>query len=193
VPDSPAKQTPHQDPSAHVYWESLIAEAKRPQAQNWCCLYRPRRGVSHTRIGYAYYLICMSHIWLVNIPHLHVSHLIGYILKTSSWQETLLHMYTLGVYPNLCVVARGSQRHPATAHVASHRSSRPHFIQDKNSVEIADHRLARCMCWIWASFYRVRATLAWEKWRKFVWVGVAKWQSTRLPDDRYTYRTFGNC
>jgi hypothetical protein len=29
-------------------------------------------------------------------------------------------MYTLGVYPNLCVVARGSQRHPATVHVASH-------------------------------------------------------------------------
>jgi hypothetical protein len=27
--DSPAKQTPHQDPSAHVYWESLIAEAKK--------------------------------------------------------------------------------------------------------------------------------------------------------------------
>jgi hypothetical protein len=48
-----------QDPSAHVYWESLIAEAKRPQAQNWCCLYRPRRGVSHTRIVYALSLICM--------------------------------------------------------------------------------------------------------------------------------------
>jgi hypothetical protein len=62
VPDSPAKQTPQQDPSAHVYWESLIAEAKRPRAQNWCCLYRPRRSMSHTRIGYAYYLICMSHI-----------------------------------------------------------------------------------------------------------------------------------
>jgi hypothetical protein len=65
TPDSPAKQMPQRDPSAHVYWESLIAEAKRSQAQNWCCLYRPRRGVSHTRIGYAYYLICMSHIWLV--------------------------------------------------------------------------------------------------------------------------------
>ena len=56
VSNSPAKQTPQQDPSAHVYWESLIAEAKRPQAQNWCCLYRSRR------VGYAYYLICMSHI-----------------------------------------------------------------------------------------------------------------------------------
>ena len=43
------------------------------------------------------------------------------ILKTSSWQKTLLHMYTLGVYPNLCVVARSSQHHPAMAHVASHR------------------------------------------------------------------------
>jgi hypothetical protein len=65
---------------------------------------------------------------LINIPHLHVSHLIGYTLKTSlsclgqvvSWQETLLHMYTLVVCPNLCVVASGSQRHPAMAHVASH-------------------------------------------------------------------------
>jgi hypothetical protein len=37
----------------------LIAEAKRPRAQNWCCLYRPRRGVSHTWIGYALRLICM--------------------------------------------------------------------------------------------------------------------------------------
>jgi hypothetical protein len=51
VPNSPARMMQQQDPSAHVYWESLIAEAKRPQAQNWCCLYRPRRGVSHTRIG----------------------------------------------------------------------------------------------------------------------------------------------
>ncbi|EDL38532.1 mCG145584, isoform CRA_b, partial [Mus musculus] len=59
APDWPAVTTLQQDPSAHVYWESLIAEAKRPRAQNWCCLYRPRRGVSHTRIGYALRLICM--------------------------------------------------------------------------------------------------------------------------------------
>ena len=58
----PASKTPQQGPSGHVYWESLIAEAKRPRTQNWCCLYRPKRGVSHTQIGYAYYLICMSHI-----------------------------------------------------------------------------------------------------------------------------------
>jgi hypothetical protein len=43
-----------------LYWESLIAEAKRPQAQNWCCLYRPRRGVSHTRIGYAWVMLITS-------------------------------------------------------------------------------------------------------------------------------------
>jgi hypothetical protein len=30
APDSPARTTLQQDPSAHVYWESLIAEAKRP-------------------------------------------------------------------------------------------------------------------------------------------------------------------
>jgi hypothetical protein len=57
--DWPAITTLQQDPSAHVYWESLIAEAKRPRAQNWCCLYRPRRGMSHIRIGYALSLICM--------------------------------------------------------------------------------------------------------------------------------------
>jgi GTPase involved in cell partitioning and DNA repair len=37
-----------------------------------------------------------------------------------SLQKTLLHMYTLVVCPNLCVVASSSQRHSATAHVASH-------------------------------------------------------------------------
>ena len=57
--DWPAVTTLQQDPSAHVYWESLIAEAKRPRAQNWCCFYRPRRGMSYTRIGYALRLICM--------------------------------------------------------------------------------------------------------------------------------------
>jgi hypothetical protein len=37
-----------------------------------------------------------------------------------SWQKALLHMYTLVVCPNLFVVASNSQRHSATAHVASH-------------------------------------------------------------------------
>lgn len=87
----PARTTLQQDPSAHVYWESLIAEAKRLRAQNWCCFYRPRRGVSHTRIGYALSLICMFLIWLATlstsqsliiISHLHVSHPIGYSLST---------------------------------------------------------------------------------------------------------------
>jgi hypothetical protein len=70
-PTWPARMTLQQDPSAHVYWESLIAEAKRPRTQNWCCLYRPRRGVSHTRIGYALSLICMFLIWLatLSVPH----------------------------------------------------------------------------------------------------------------------------
>jgi hypothetical protein len=45
--DWPGRTTLQQDPSAHIYWESLIVEAKRPRAQNWCCLHRPRRGVSH--------------------------------------------------------------------------------------------------------------------------------------------------
>jgi hypothetical protein len=138
-PTRPARTTLQQDPSAHVYWESLIAEAKKPGAQNRCSLYRPRRGMSHTQIGYALSLICMFLIWLATLslctsqsliikPHLHVSHLIGYTLKASlscpgqavSLQKTLLHMYTLVVCPNLCVVASSSQRYSATAHVASH-------------------------------------------------------------------------
>jgi hypothetical protein len=44
--------------------------------------------------------------YLIIVPHLHVSHLIGYTLKTSlscpgqavSWQKALLHMYTLVVF-----------------------------------------------------------------------------------------------
>ena len=44
--DSPARKTPQQDSSAHVYWESLIEKVKDPEPQNWHCLYRPRSGVS---------------------------------------------------------------------------------------------------------------------------------------------------
>jgi hypothetical protein len=53
--------------------------------------------VSHTRIGYALSLICMFLIWLATlstlqnliiIPHLHVSHLIGYTLST--WQNLII-------------------------------------------------------------------------------------------------------
>jgi hypothetical protein len=114
----------------------LDCRGEETPAQNWCCLYRPRRGVSHTRLGYTSFA-CSSSDWLLSlstsqnliiIPHLHVSHLIGYTLKISlscpgqavSWQKALLHMYTLVVCPNLFVVASNSQRHSATAHVASH-------------------------------------------------------------------------
>ena len=65
---------------------------------------------------------------LIIIPHLYVSHLIGYTLKASlscpgqavSLQKTLLHMYTLVVCPISCMVASSSQCHSATAHVASY-------------------------------------------------------------------------
>jgi hypothetical protein len=108
APDLPARKTPQQDPSAHVYWESLIAEAKTPQAQNWCCLYRPRRGMSHTRIGYAWvmlttsfaclisdWLTCLSSDWLTCLSSDWLTCLSSdwLILKTSSWQKTLLPMY----------------------------------------------------------------------------------------------------
>jgi hypothetical protein len=142
----PARTTLQQDPSAHVYWESLIAEAKRPRAQNWCCFYRPRRGVSHTRIGYALSLICMFLIWLVTllVPYrtslsylICMSHirlvtlLVPYRTSLSCLgqavflQKTFLHMYTLVVCPILCVVASSSQCHSATAHVASHKLCPP--------------------------------------------------------------------
>jgi hypothetical protein len=114
-PGSPARMTLQQDPYAHVYWESLIAEVKRPQAQNWCCLYRPRRGVSHTWIGYAYHLICMpTSDWLTCLSSDWLTCLSSdwLILKTSSWRKN----FTAYV----CMVASGSQHHPATAHVASH-------------------------------------------------------------------------
>jgi hypothetical protein len=85
----------------------------------------PHLHVPHL-IGYTLSL-CTSQS-LIIIPHLHVSHLIGYTLKASlscpgqavSLQKTLLHMYTLVVCPNLCVVASSSQCHSAMAHVASH-------------------------------------------------------------------------
>jgi hypothetical protein len=107
----------------------------------------PRTGAAYIGLGEAcltpglvmHYasFACSSSDWLLSlctsqnliiIPHLHVSHLIGYTLKASlsspgqavSLQKTLLHMYTLVVCPNLCVVASSSQCHSATAHVASH-------------------------------------------------------------------------
>jgi hypothetical protein len=109
----------------------------------------PRTGAAYIGLGEAcltpglvmHYasFACSSSDWLLSlctsqsliiIPHLHVSHLIGYTFKASlscpgqavSLQKTLLHMYTLVVCPNLCVVASSSQCHSATAHVASHNS-----------------------------------------------------------------------
>jgi hypothetical protein len=73
---------------------------------------------------------------LIIIPHLHVSHLIGYSLSVPywaslsfpgqavTWWKILLHMYTLVVYPDLWVVASSSQRHLVMAYVASHKQSR---------------------------------------------------------------------
>jgi hypothetical protein len=109
----------------------------------------PRTGAAYIGLGevcltpglFIYYtsFACSSSAWLLSlstlqnlifIPHLHVTHQIGYTLRTSlscpgqavSWQKTLLHMCTLVVFSNLCMVASSSQRHSATAHVASHFS-----------------------------------------------------------------------
>jgi hypothetical protein len=126
----------------HVYWESIDCVSERPRAQNWCCLYRPRRGMPHTGlVMHSTSFACLTSDWLyslstsqnlITIPHLHVSHPIGYTLSTSQnliimpglgsdLTKTLLHMYTLVVYPNLCVLASGSQHHLVMSYVASHR------------------------------------------------------------------------
>ena len=90
---------------------------------DWLCT-KPHLHVPHL-IGYSLSLYLTEPHYHT---HLHVSHLIGYTLKASllcpgqavSLQKTLLHMYTLVVCPNLCLVASSSQCHSATAHVASH-------------------------------------------------------------------------
>ena len=134
-----------QDPSAHVYWESLIAEAKRPRAQNWCCLYRPRRGMPHTLIGYALSLICMFLIWLATLKAS-----LSCPGQAVSLQKTLLHMYTLVVCPILCVVASSSQCHSATAHVASHRGRTTlswHGPEIQNTIKfLAKEDSSPCVC-----------------------------------------------
>jgi hypothetical protein len=99
--------------------------------------------VSHTRIGYAWvmlttsfacltsdWLTCLSSDWLTSLSSDWLTSLSSdwltslssdwltslssdwLILKTSSWQKN----FTAYV----CVVASDSQRHPATAHVASY-------------------------------------------------------------------------
>jgi hypothetical protein len=46
--DWPGRTTLQQDPSAHVYWESLIVEAKDP---------KPRTGAAYIGLGEAFSLI----------------------------------------------------------------------------------------------------------------------------------------
>jgi hypothetical protein len=79
---------------------ALLQRRRDPQAQNWCCLYRPRRGVSHTWIGYAWVMLttsfgCLSSDWLTSLSSDWLICLSSdwLILKTSSWQKTLLPMY----------------------------------------------------------------------------------------------------
>jgi hypothetical protein len=97
--------------------------------------------VSHTRIGYAFTtsFTCLHPIGyafrtsqnFINIPHLHIYTqlvMLSVPHRTSltcldqavTRQKTLLHMYTLVVYLNLCMVASGSQHHLVMAYMASH-------------------------------------------------------------------------
>jgi hypothetical protein len=85
-------------------------------------------GVCPHSIGYAFStsfaclgpgfwrLICKPQARL-SVPHLHASG------QAVTRQKTLLHMCTLVVYPNLWVVASGSQN-PAMAYVTSHNGKR---------------------------------------------------------------------
>jgi hypothetical protein len=113
----------------HLLGELDCRGKETPQAQNWCCLYRPRRGVSHTRIGYAWvmltisfacltsdWLTCLSSDWLTCLSSDWLTFLSSdwLIFKTSSWQKNFTAY--------ICVVASVSQRHPATSNVASHNS-----------------------------------------------------------------------
>jgi hypothetical protein len=143
APDSPAKQTPQQDPSAtRLLGEHLLCRQENPE---------PRTGAAYIGLGEACLtpglvmhstsFACSSSDWLFSlstslsliiIHHLHVSHLIGDSLEVPywaslscpgqavTWWKTLLYKYTLVVYPDLCVVASGSQRHLVMAYVASH-------------------------------------------------------------------------
>jgi hypothetical protein len=66
----------------------LIAEAKRSRAQNWCCLYRPRRACLTPRLVMHYVsFACSSSDWLLSLslyltePHYHTS----FACLTSDW------------------------------------------------------------------------------------------------------------
>jgi hypothetical protein len=127
----------------HVYWESiLLCRQEDPE---------PRTGAAYIGLGeacltpglvmhstsFAYsssdWLFSLStSLSLIIIPHLNVSHLIGYSFSVPcraslsclgqavTWWKTLLYIYTLVVYPDLCVVASGIQHHLVMAYVASH-------------------------------------------------------------------------
>ena len=105
---------PQQDPSAHVYWKSLIAETLSP-----------RTGAAYIGLGEA----CLHPIGYAFSTSFTCPHPIGYAFSTSftcpgpgsDSAKTLLHIHTLVVYPNLQVVASGSQCHLVMAYVASHK------------------------------------------------------------------------
>jgi hypothetical protein len=61
-PDSPARMMPQQDPSAHVYWESLIVEGKDPE---------PRNGAAYIGLGEACLTPGLVVLGLCLSPHLH--------------------------------------------------------------------------------------------------------------------------
>jgi hypothetical protein len=61
-----------------------------------------------------------------SVPHLHAAG------QAVTWQKTLLHMRTLVVYPNLWVVASGSQHYLVMVYVASHKEINLKISKIKN-------------------------------------------------------------
>ena len=71
VPYSPARKMPQQDLLHTFIGRAWLQRWKRSEPQNWCCLYRPRRGMSHTRLV------------MLSVPHLHVHTRLVYAFSTS--------------------------------------------------------------------------------------------------------------
>jgi hypothetical protein len=62
-------------------------------------------------------------------------------------QKTLLHTHTLVVYPNLWVVASGSQRHLVMAYVASHRQWDVYWYIDVLAYTNTDYNYIAAVDW----------------------------------------------
>jgi hypothetical protein len=82
----------------------LDCRGEETQAQNWCCLYRPRWGMSHTRIGYAWVMLttlfaCLTSDWLTSL--------------SSDWLILVNSQNLILAKKLYCLCMRGGQWKPA--------------------------------------------------------------------------------